>query len=168
MGKFSPDFAKAHAGIPIIEDGKQYEVVCSKVAAFHKVKDDGSESAGVSMHLKCVGVVNADGSLDETIELAGKPLSSPILWVHTDNAWGMTKQVMLAFAGYALNEENKANEEFFGQYQAFEIQTPPDVESATLGADWAVLEGKRARATLVGREWNGRMQQDYKNWNPVR
>jgi hypothetical protein len=168
MSRFTPDFKAAHAGIPVVEDGRQYEVLCTKVAAFHKEKDDGSESCGTMMSLKVVGVVNADGSLDEGIDLAGSPISSPILWVHTDNAWGMSKQTILAFAGYYISEESEANEEFFSEYQNFGIDTPPEVESPELGADWQVLVGKRARCTLVGREWNSRMQQDFKNWSPVR
>lgn len=167
--RFDPDLSKAHAGFPILERG-EYQIEITGVKGYYRIKDNGEPSAGVRLGVMCVGIRSADGSLDTSIESAGEQISPHMLWVHTKKAYGMTKQVILAAMGYALDEERKANDEYFdGSDFSFEVDDsdPENVEIA-LGDSWDNLVGKPINVTADVRIWEGKPQQDYRAFSPVR
>lgn len=167
--RFDPDLSKAHAGFPILERG-EYQLEITGVKGYFRIKDNGEPSAGIRLGVKCLGLRVADGSLDTTIDEADEQVSPHMLWVHTKKAYGMTKQVILAAMGYALDEERQANDEFFeGADFSFEVDdSDPDSVTIAIGDSWSNLVGKVINVTADVRTWEGKLQQDYRAFSPVR
>lgn len=164
MTRFEPNLAKAHAGFPMLQRG-EYEFTITKATPFYRVKDDGSENGGCRVGLRCDGAINADGSINAGIEEAGEQVSTLSLWIHTPKAFGMTKQFIMAALGYTIQEEKKANEEYF---EASDFSVDVDEEDNIVGgASWQDLVGKTLRMTADIGVWQGNDQQEYKSYQPL-
>ncbi len=167
--RFDPDFTKVHAGFPILERG-EYQLEITSIKGYFRIKDNGDPSAGVRLGLKCIGLRTSDGDLDTSIDAADEQISPHMLWIHTKKAYGMTKQVILAAMGYALDQEKASNEDFFeGSDFSFEIDdSDPDEVIIAIGDSWSSLVGQVINVTADVRTWEGKLQQDYRAFAPVR
>lgn len=168
MPRFQPNLADAHAGFPMLSRG-EYEFEITKVTPFYRIKDDGGESAGVSVGMKVVGQIAADGSVDEQFESAGEMVAPNRLYIHTPKAFGMTKQFIMAALGYSIRDEKQANTEYFDNAD-FSIDvddSDPDNAQAIGGGSWDDLVGKRLRMTADIDVYQGRENQQYKSYSPL-
>jgi hypothetical protein len=162
--RFAPDLAKVRAGTRTLSSG-EWELSISKVTPIYYEKDDGKTVAGCRCNFSIVGEIQADGSLNE--EFKGDDVFGVRLYVHSDKAFGMTKQFLLAAFGYSLDEEDAADEAVFATGD-FSVSADEDGENAELGDGWHALEGNRVRATASTSIYNDRESQDWKSFVPVK
>lgn len=150
----------------------EYEFEITNVKPFYRVKDDGGESAGVTVSLKCTGKVGSDGELvtsKDEFPAAGEQVNPNRLYIHTPKAFGMTKQFIMAALGYPIKDEKVANEEYFDDAD-FSIDvddSDPDDVQVIAGGSWDDLVGKSLRMTADLRVWQGNDQQDYRSFSPL-
>ena len=164
MTRFAPDLAKVKAGTRLCEAG-EWELTIGKPAAIYYVKEDtGKPVAGCRVRMSIVGQVMADGSLNKEFE--GDDVFPFRLYVHSDKAFSMTKQFLLAAFGYALDEEEQADKEVFAKGD-FSVDVDDDDEGV-LGKTWFKLEGCRIRMTGSTSIYNDRQSQDWKSYVPVK
>jgi len=176
MPLFTPDFSSVDASIPIYEKGR-YRVKVTKrtgVIRTSKADKDGNThtSAGVRYNLEMVGQFDREGNL--TDDLAGKVVSPFTGYVHTDKAWGMCKQFLMAACGFKSNEEAKANAELF-QVNDWTLDGEPGEapENMILGDGWNLPLDRLVDVTLSKRTQKNDdtgdiyENQDYGSWAPV-
>ena len=171
MTRFAPNLKDAHAGFPMLTRG-EYEFEITKVRPFFRVKDDGGESAGATISLKCVGKIESDGSITTDkadFPSAGEQVNPNRLYIHTPKAFGMTKQFIMAAMGYPIKDEKLANEEYFddADFSIDADDADPDNIEVVGGGSWDDLEGKTLRMTADVRMWQGNEQQDYRSFSPI-
>lgn len=162
-----PDFSDVKAGFRTLDRG-EYQLVLGKPKGFYYVKDNGKEVGGVRVPVNVVGQIMADGSIDDQYE--GDAVSPVRLYLHTEGAFRMTKQFLLAAAGYAIEDEDEADEEFFAVTDfSFDVDDEDDPENATvtLGDGWSGLEGNHVRVTADIDIYEGNPQQNWRSWLPV-
>ena len=164
MTRFAPDLAKVKAGLRTLSAG-EWELIIGKPQPIYYVKEDtGKEVAGCRVSFTIEGEIKADGSLDE--EFKGDGVFGIRLYVHSEKAFGMTKQFLLAAFGYSIDEEDQANEDIFADSD-FSVDVDDD-ENGVLGEGWFALEGNRVRATASTSIYNDRESQDWKAFVPVK
>ncbi|MCP4902596.1 MAG: hypothetical protein GY906_37000 [bacterium] len=171
MGKrFAPDMAEVTAGFYML-DVAEYIFEIGKPKCIFYTKEDGTDVAGARLPLKVLGRVANDGSLEEIDGVTGKQTAPMRLYVHTEGAFGFTKQLILAAMGYSIREEKQANEEYF-EGTDFSVDVNDDDEDnieASLGASWAQLEGKKVRLTADKgiNPASKEEQQEYRSYQPA-
>jgi len=169
MTRFAPDLKAAHAGMLILERG-EYEFEVTKSTPFFYVKDDGTEVAGVRAAMEVAGRIMADGSLDTDADYIGENAAPMRLFVHTPKSFAMTKQCILAAMGYDVRDETQANEEYFdgADFSIDGDDDDPDNVEVIGGASWNDMVGKRLRMTADVNIWQGREQQQYRSYQPIK
>jgi hypothetical protein len=164
---FTPDFADVKAGFRTLDRG-EYELILGQPKGFSYVKDDGTHVVGVRFPTNCAAQVMSDGSLDDKYE--GDSVSPIRLYLHTEGAFRMTKQFLLAACGYSISEEDAADEEFFSDAD-FSVDVDDEDEEnheVTLGAAWDGLKGNRVRVTADIQMYNDKPSQNWQTWLPVK
>lgn len=165
--RFSPDLTKARASIRIFDRG-DYELAITGVKPISYTKDDGKEVAGGRILFEMVGRRRADGTLDREFE--GETVTPLRLYVHTEDAWGMTKRFFMAALGYKLDDEGKFDEEWASQA---DISVDGEGDEAILGKSWEEVVGQHVISTLTKRWYEPedgsekREQQDLGSFLPV-
>ena len=165
---FQPDFADVKAGFRTLDRG-EYELALGQPKGFAYTKDDGTEVAGVRIPANVVGQVMADGSMDDKYE--GDAVAPIRLYLHTEGAFRMTKQFLLAANGYDISDEDTADSEFFSEADfSFEVDEETDEErpNVDLGATWDALKGNRVRVTADIQMYNDRPSQNWQTWLPIK
>ena len=165
---FTPDFADVKAGFRTLDRG-EYELILGAPKGFAYTKDDGTEVAGVRFPANVAAQVMSDGSLDDKYE--GDSVSPVRLYLHTEGAFRMTKQFLLAANGFEISQEDEADTEFFADADfSFEVDEDSDEErpEVTLGAAWEALKGNRVRVTADIQMYNDKPSQNWQTWLPVK
>jgi len=139
MSLFTPDFAAATAGFPVYEKGMYRVKVTRRIPfVYERTDDDGNVDVvqGVHFNLEMAGRYDDEGDL-ETDGLAGKPVSRNTIYIHTPKALDFGKLFLMAACGYALKQQNEANEELF-QGGDWTLSGDPgdDAENIELGRSW--------------------------------
>jgi len=82
----------------------------------------------------------------------------------------MTNQFILAEMGFDLRDEGQANAEYFdGADFSIDVDDDdPDNVEVIGGASWNDMVGKRLRMTADVNIWQGREQQQYRSYQPIR
>ena len=167
MGRFNPDLANVRAGFRPLDSG-EWELALGKPKPifYFKEGEDGKEGhdvAGALIPMSVVAQIKSDGSLDDEFE--GDGVAPMRLYIHTDKAFGMTKQFLLAALGFRIDEEDIANDEVFSVAE-FDLNVDDDDE-ATLTDGWDLLESKRVRVTASTGIFNDRPSQNYSSYVPL-
>ena len=165
---FQPDFADIKAGFRTLDRG-EYELLLGAPKGFAYTKDDGTEVSGVRVPVNVVGQVMSDGSIDDKYE--GDSVSPIRLYLHTEGAFRMTKQFLLAANGYEISDEDTADSEFFkGADFGFEVNEESEDErpDVTLGAAWGLLKGNHVRVTADIQMYNDKPSQNWQTWLPIK
>ena len=167
MGRFDPDLANVRAGFRPLDSG-EWELTLGKPKVIFYFKEgedgkDGHDVAGALIPMLIVAQIKSDGSLDDEFE--GDGVAPMRLYVHTDKAFGMTKQFLLAALGFRIDEEDLANDEVFAKV-SFGVDVDDD-DQGVLGDGWHLLEGKRVRLTASTGLYNDRPSQNYSSYVPM-
>lgn len=165
MPRFTPDLTKARANVRIFDRG-DYEIKVTKATPFiNEGEDDkgnAKTSAGCYYSLEMVGKLDESGNPTE--EFRGEFMFPQKCYVHTDKAWGMTKQFLMAALGYARDEEDKFDAEWASKA---DLSLDGDADEVVAGKSWEDPVGKHVRVTLDKRLYQGNEQQDFRGWTPA-
>ena len=173
---FTPDFASVEASIPIYEKGRYQLLITNRKPFAKQVEKDGniSDQSGVRYALEMVGQFDDDGELDT--EKKGKQVSSNTVWLHTEKAFGMGKQFLMAACGYARNQEQEANADLF-QGDDIEWDHSGDYDAApetfVLGNGWDIPVDKLVDVSMwkdvtTSEDGNTTYEnQKFGGWTPV-
>ena len=176
MPLFTPDFPNVDANIPVYDKGR-YQLKITKRKPFARETRPDAQgnthiSAGVQYNLEMVGMYDREGNL-QTDGLAGKTVSPFRGYLHTDKAWGMFKQMLLAGAGYQASEEPKANEEFFSKHDwTFDGEPGMAEENFTVGEGFDQILDRLVDVSLdkdvQKDEETGKIRenQEFSSWTP--
>lgn len=160
--RFTPDLAKTKAGMRVFERG-DYELVVSGVKPLAYTREsDGKEIAGCQVNLQMGGLVQNDGSLDTTDK--DENVTPLRLYVHTEDAWPITKRFVMACLGYTLEQEDEFNADLAA---TVDLSVDGEGESAVLGGGWKRLVGTRFLCTLNKEKYEGRDQQRHEGFLPI-
>jgi hypothetical protein len=160
--RFAPDLAKTKAGMRVFERG-DYELKVSGLKPIAYTREsDGKEIAGCQINLQVCGLVLNDGSLDKTDE--GESVAPIRLYVHTEDAWPISKRFAMACLGYSLEQEDEFDD---SHAETLDLSVDGEGDDAVLGEGWKRLEGKRFLCTLSKRKYEGREQQDHGGFLPI-
>lgn len=163
MPRFDPDFVKTDAGIPTHPKGR-YQLKVGTPKPFVQESRKGDKViSGVRYPLTVVGQYNSKGKLVRE-GFDGRACSPNTVWLHTDKAWGMGKQFIMAAAGFARDQEGEANEKFFSKHDfSFSGEIG---EEATCGDGYRKIVDQLVDVNLdVSRD--GEFEnQDFRGWSP--
>lgn len=165
--RFAPDLSKVRAGIRIFERG-DYEVAIPeggvKGMCYLKEVEGGKDYyvSGVRVLLEMVGKLKNDGQLDR--EFADETVTPARLYVHTEDAWGITKRFIMAALGYGLKDEERFDKDWTPNA---DLSIDGEGDEVALGSSWKELEGQHFVVTLDKETYEGREQQRHNNVLPV-
>lgn len=169
MPRFDPDFEGTRATTRVF-DRCEAEVIVGEPVPFSYVRErDSAEIAGVRYPLTMAGVLD-DVSNALTDQFKGEEVFPHQIFVHTDKAWRMAKQFLIAAYGFARNAEEDFNLQIASQKEAF---IEGQDEEVTCGNLYTDCEGARLRVTLDIRIYTdpesgeSTDQQQYRNWRPA-
>lgn len=176
------DWGDVQASTPIHPKG-DYELTIKRLRGQAWVKKDkqGNPTSDITEVIKLtpelVGKYNSDGSLDTSV--AGQAAEEISLWIHSEGGRRMSKQQMMAIAGY--NPQDEQEEKKFNQFMkdskldlSAKVEEDQDGKmTLTIGEGWAkLLVGKNVRAAMEPevRAVEGKedvTQQKYSRLSPV-
>jgi hypothetical protein len=162
MPRFAPDMEGTRATTRIFERG-EYEIELKKPTGRVYVKDDGTEVANITYFATMIGKIKADGKLDDEFE--GEDVSPIRMYAHTEGAFRMTKQFLMAAYGYNRDEEDVFNKEV-GKEKDWTLDGEED--ETIIGSGYSDVAGNRVRVTLDKEKYEGREQQDFRAFFPVK
>lgn len=158
MTLFTPDFAAVDAGFPIYEKG-MYQVKITAVTpeVYAREDDQGNKNVKARMRFKMemFGRRDEDDELVSTDEngkeIRGKPVQALDVYLHTEGGWSFAKSPLMAFAGYAKDEENEADSNLFQAGDWSFSGDPEDSEEVlreNMGDAWSTLVDRFAEVYL--------------------
>ena len=157
--RFAPNLSDVSAGVPLLEHG-DYELAIGEVTPFFRQKEElvngittTKDIYGVQTSLK---VVEGPSFIGKTIPFQ--------LHLHSEGAFGIVKQFLMAAHGYGMNREAEFNQEFSAE-DAWVV----DAETQEVGEVWKGVVGKRVLANVTQkankRDPSGPMQNQFR-WSP--
>lgn len=168
--RFAPDFTKVDANIPIYKKGS-YQVLIKKAIPFVFNNKSGDLRVGVRFALEMIGKFDAKGVLDRADE--GRPMSQVTLWLHSEKAWGMNKQLLMAAGGYKRDAEDAANKNLFAKHEwDVEGNAGDETEDLVMGSGYSSVVGRAVNVNLDESLYEpddgpARENQDFRNWAPA-
>lgn len=157
---YTPDLTKVQAGIPQLPKGDyEFSITEGKLFKRERTEDDNSVT-------KLHGVqYNLVVTRSEDPQYMGKTIPFQI-YLHSDKAFSIVKQFLLAAYGFPLNEQDAFNKKFEGA----DWEVNPETDH--VGDVWTGVVGGRIAATadLVPqkgpRAKEGQLNQQF-NWRPI-
>lgn len=169
MPRFEPDFENTSVLTPIYKRGEyELEIKTIKPFGYHAEARDGKQErdvAGVTIFFKMVGPIDSKGKVGDAHR--GDDVTPHKLYLHTEGSYKNTLLFLMAALGYAKKEEPTFKAEWLAKNKG-EVWVDGQDEDVTCGTAYKQVEGRRVRASLDVREYQGEEQQDFKNFFPAK
>lgn len=165
MPRFTPDFSSVDASIPTYPKGR-YQVKVTGHTPFARENRDGKFISGVRYNLEMIGQYDSKGKLQRK-GFEGRSVASNTLWTHTDRAFGINKQFLMAAAGFQRDEEEEANEKFFTKHDwDFAAEPGDEGDAVELGGGWDQPIDSIVDVNMDIDVYEGNENQSFSGWSP--